>query len=522
MGLCLQRCALLAFTLCVLGWSPSFALGDDEASPACPVEPHWEEVRAGYAKDLRAKAKVLHKMGCYGLRDDLYARLITVAPDDKEARKWLKFRLKDGAWVRGRYNRPRGGSKKALAQGATIVAGVDAAWLAQREALVHRARTVADHQFLERAFLDVDGDGAAQAPLLRGLRMNLYVLAREAAALDVMATSQQALLESHGDDTEVRRILGHELHEGVYVLRETARAHKRRAALAELAKKAREDLPDGTTRELTSDEIGLGLVDWASVEAGAVHVAGTQKVEALLALARELVAGAAFFDAVLDVSTRRRPWTKANVFASHEDYGSFLERWPTRNKEALAAQREASLHVLWVDDRIAVSPVGVAGERDLALGMVLTVLAADTWTKDGVLPGWVDEGITRYVVWRFLGTRFTMSVATRYAGDSSGRTAIAPEANWFALAQKELEKNAALDLRLLLGKGVDAYSTRDALLVFAFAAFLVEGHAEQVAAFTKRTIAGEDLATVCKETLGDALPIVTLRFKTWLSEIAGS
>lgn len=92
------------------------------------------------------------------------------------------------------------------------------------------------------------------------------------------------------------------------------------------------------------------------------------------------------------------------------------------------------------------------------------------------------------------------------------------EVNWMDEARQLLEAGRATPLPVLLSRSVDAMSVSDALVSYAFAAFLIEAYPDVLPALLAKVGSGVPSLSAVPEALGRPLPEIHARFVRWLSE----
>jgi hypothetical protein len=110
----------------------------------------------------------------------------------------------------------------------------------------------------------------------------------------------------------------------------------------------------------------------------------------------------------------------------------------------------------------------------------------------------LGDAFARYLVWRQAGTRLTWPIDRSYVdplrGASLGRLHEA-RFDWAKAAAELLAPASARGaLRLALGKSIEAQTPEDALVAYAFSAYVFEGHADAAHPFALRMGGGQGLA----------------------------
>jgi hypothetical protein len=139
-------------------------------------------------------------------------------------------------------------------------------------------------------------------------------------------------------------------------------------------------------------------------------------------------------------------------------------------------------------------------------------------------PGWAFEGCGLYLSGLIASQRRTFFVKRTEYGESGTRKddlwsrLREKETDWREEARKLLASKEAPDLRLLLGKKLNAMNTEDMLASFALCAFLLEGRAEEAPKLLLAVGKGkqESIAVLSKAGLDPAT--LEIKLRRWLEE----
>jgi hypothetical protein len=234
------------------------------------------------------------------------------------------------------------------------------------------------------------------------------------------------------------------------------------------------------------------------------------------------VAGAVF-EAALGVAPTRRAGLTVYVFGAKGEFEFFLETFPVVDNPTLEGWRTSGLDLVFTGGRgMAVKANPPEAQTDLVVSTLFQQLLADTLATNGALRGWHTEGLARHLAWRLTGTRLSVGVSGRYAGQGGGHEIPGSADPWLAQARAALAKDPAVELHRLLGLGLDAFGTRESLLAYAFSVYLVEGFEGAAAPFARAFEAGSDAERACREALRMPRAVVEHRFARWLGEVAAA
>ncbi len=484
----LRRTAWVLVALCA-GAVPAGAEEDLDA--------RWQRLRKASMERVHELIAWCGTKKLFGCRADACEGVLTIAPDDPIARKWLKYRrANDGTWYRkGKWTRPRNLSK-----------GQDK-FEQRREELgewyLREAAPILDEAEEEGAF-----------------RLRAKLIATALAVDPESATF---------------RDWNHEVRDGdEWILLETRNARTRRKGLKETAEKAIEAVPKPSWVAARVED-KIGGVKWSAVLAvPRVRVLGTPPSAELAETLRFVDAswpvveyavglrapgyGASgkyaeavtiySFDSVLEGNrfyAKQPGVTARDVEFTAETCGSWL---PGRDAAMAKAEDEATRHE-------AATTQVVSHHLARLLGL-------------GVRHAWIAEGMGIYLTWQITGTRMLYSVndvESKYAEKdkpipeyeermSDGK------ASWLALGRALLKSEDKPEVHLMTGKNFNDLTKPEVLYAYCVSAYVVEGWPEKAAAFLREAGGrdGNDLDLVCLKALGFDAATFEARLLRWLRE----
>ena len=481
-----------------------------------------------HAARLAALAAWCQKNGVYAARDEVLERLLRYDPEHKQARKRLKYKRVDGAWVQNeRYKRPKNFKPKNLEGYAVRVAEVDAAFAKAMGAVFAACDSPSDlawAQNIAAAWSSARPEDAAAKAARRRLAMRQYQLLWGAGRAKEMEEVAELLRTTYPLDEEIRALLGEVAHEGEWWLRETLAAKARHKQLLAAAKEELEKHAASKAGELDKTDFMLGIPGLAARESKHIRAVGTIAEKELKAFVAMMEAAGAHFENVLGAAPTRRKQTTVYLLADQDQLDALLDRYPDLDPSLAKLQKTHGLHVFWADNKtLCAGPIPPAAQRELCVGVLYMLFLADTWFgSENLLPGWLDEGIARHLSFLMTGTRFGISVGGRYGAKDPTVARNVPDAhgNWLKASNKRLAKVEPWDLRLRLGKGIDAYTAEDSMIANVFAVYLLEGRHEHAAAFLERLARGEDPGLAARKALEMPLPVLEHRLRRFLAEMA--
>lgn len=517
---------VLSCLLCLVPLAAS-ARADDQTGSSAPEALHAKAV-AAHAEQLAALAAWCQKKGLYAVRDEVYETLLDYDPEHTQARKRLKYKQVDGAWVQSeRYKRPKNFKPQHLPTYEARRAEVDAAFAEALAAVFAACRSPVELAWAENVaarWARTRPEDPAPKAARRTLAMRRYEALWTAGRAEEMAEVASALRETFPVDGAIRELLGERAHGERWLLKETVTAKARRATLEQAAKRALEATEGIAAAELAKTDYMLGLTGLSALESEHIRAVGTIGEEALRAYVIAMQGAGPFFQQAVGTAPVRRKTLVSYLLAKPDELDALLDRYPGLDPKFAEQQKQHGLHVFWADGRtLCAGPIPPEAQRELCLGVLFMVFLADTWFGvDAPMPGWLDEGIARHLAFLMTGTRFGIAVGGRYGGKDPTVARNVPDAhgNWLKAAQARLGKLPSWDLRLLLGKGIDAYTARDSMIAYVLAVYLLEGRPDDVTAFLERLGKGEDPGLASRGALGMPLPILEHRLRRFLAEIA--
>lgn len=508
--------ALAAGLLVVLAAEGAWATG----TPA-----DLEALRARTALALNDHAEWCIKKRLFGQRDDTYEILLTFDPDHKGARKKLRFKKSDsGAWERdARYKRARNLARSGLEQEQERRAAVLATYRTAQLEIYAAATRMRDVLWARRELTALMREDPAEtriAPILRTLCLDYYRRAEERALVAEMSETAGQLRGLYPGDLEVRTALAETLHDGRWVLVETARTLEGAARLDQVTRDALKAIGTPAPATPRDTEAKIKLPWRAGVETEDVRAMGTVEGKVLAQVASLCQAAGPLFEAALETKPERREGLTLYLFGGKGEIDTFLSQYPVVANPSLEQRLTLDLDLVYADGRsLALKKNPPFGQLDLAVNTVLNQVFSDSLLGGADLRGWHAEGISRYLAFKLTGTRHSINVAGTYAGQGGDRHVPESKESWLARAHGFTSRKASVGLALMLGKGIDTFAVRDAVISYAFAVYLLEGTDKLAAPFVRTLHESADVDKACREILGAPLSIVEYRFKMWLNEV---
>lgn len=473
------------------------------------------------ARDLGDLARWCQEKRLYGKRDEVLEHLLRFDPEDEDARRRLRYhKAEDGMWVQdGKYHRPHNLARGADEADAKL-AKVLAAHRARMLAACRQASTIPELMAARREAEGLDrqhpGD-ADVAATLREVMLRTHAALREKGLVPEMEQAGAWLVQHHPQDLAVRAALGQSQHGGAWVLDETARALDHGGAFETVVAAARKAVTVGPGK-LPAAAQRIDLPWQPGVATKHVRVLGTADAKHLGELAITCEAAGTLFERAYGRAPVRRGGLTLFVFAGKGEVDKFLKGYPVVDNPTLALRDK--LDLVYADgSTLVLDPNPPDAWKDLAGNEILNQMLADTYLHSEAPRGWHAEGLSRYLAWKLTGTRLSINVSGKYAGQAGSREVPGSKDHWLVAARAALAKDPRADLQLTLGKGTDVFTPRDALIAYAFAVYLFEGFDGVAGAFVKALAASKDVDKVCRSILAMPRTVAEARLRHWLDEV---
>lgn len=476
------------------------------------------------AAQLNELADWCTKKRLYGRRDVTYAALLEVDPDHAEARKRLKYKRDDsGAWVQSpKYKAATNWNRGLVAESETRLEAIQAEHRMAVLDLLEAAATPTDLLWARREVeaLQSRRPGDERPPkVLRALVLRYYREMAERGVVREMEDAARFLRMHHPRDVAIRSSLGEVERGGIWILRETAETLKRQNALAKAARKAVLSV-EVEPIDLDRDEAKVELPWKPGVGTADLRVIGTADEKTLEKVAQHAQAAGAVFEAALGKAPSRREDLTLVVLAGKDEDDTFIANYPVVDNPSLQQRKKIGLDLVYLHGSgMLLRKNPPEAQLDLAVNTVLNQILSDTFLEHESPRGWHAEGISRYLAYALLGTRLSINVVGKYAGQGGDRHVPESKASWLSSAKAQLKTNPDVGLQLLMGKGVDTFGVRDAVLAYAFAVYLLEAHSEIAASFVRRQAETSDVDKASREILGLPRTVLEQRFVRWLDEV---
>jgi hypothetical protein len=482
----LRSLLVLAPLLVAAGLAPPPLVAPEPArAQEVDVAAEREAARRELVAGLEGLVEWCDEHRAFAARARLYGRLLRVEPDHAGARRGLGHkRQKDGSWKEpSRPRTPRDHDPEALAELAALEGEVDAAY--SRRVL---------------GLLEALPDAPPR------LRRELV----------------DDVLRSDPDDAAARALVGEARDGERWVLRETLAARARRGELKALVQRALADAPAPAPSEPLAREAAFGLPWQGVVASSEVRALSTGSVEEAERLARALPAARRFFEGALGLRARLPQGTTLLALANEGEKARFLDAHPSVDAEYRAfleplegsSIRDSSDFVNWAPDPL--------WRLDSLVRLGIMWLFVDSCGLSTRV-GWAFEGFGLYLTRELVGTRLTWFVQPSEYGQGRDDSALRARlmdtrTNWMGEAFTLLSGTSRPKLALMLGKDVNRLDTRDLLVSYALAAYLVEAEAERLPRVLGRLGKGEPSVQVLEEELGRPVTELPDHLLRWLSE----
>ncbi len=462
--------------------------GHGAADDGPPAAARLAAVKAGVVAALTDLAEWCPGAKLWGRRDAVAAEILSIDPDHAKARGWLKYkRGAGGSWVQDAGFRP--------AQDVS-----NAALLPD----FRRKRAAIGASFVESA-LPVADDPALP---LREREKTLDLLVRFAP-----------------EDERARAAHGEVLAGDRWVLRETVMAKARRPVLDAKSREAVSAVAAADRVKVRTDELALVTSPACVLQSGSMRlVAGLDCEEGRRAL-RLASASIGVFSAAFGVPSPGPGTFAYCYFGTRQDGLDLVNRHPAFD----AAEREFASHLdaWWMPGDAHVLVYAEAAERDTRIEWGPRIaLNRQLWLGFGLYlkQGCLYEGFALYLTWRTTGTHQTFTASLGEYTDPRAKDLAdrlrSPQADWLDEARTLHKQGVVPDLRLALGKDVNALSATDRLFGFALAAYAIEGRPDEAARFAGAFKDAADVDAALASSLRATPEGLEARMLRWLDETA--
>lgn len=486
------RRALSVLLLVAAGLGLQTPLHADEAADTAEAE-----VRAAVVEARKGLVTRLVELGDWcvavkllGQRDRLGQEILRIDPDQPKARAWLRYaKDRSGAWVQAKGYKPP----------ADVTNSTQLPELTRRrEALGTEA-------------------AAKVVPVLQRVGSALPLRRRELALDELlsMAPGDERVRVAHG---EVRDGAG-------FVLEEAKASRERRPALAALAAATILQVVAPLPATATPMERLFSPVPWERVYATAdLRILGPGTVPSALLLRAVALGQAArqAFTQLLGVEVEDIAGLTFFLYALPFDAYAFVDQTPLLDAAQRAMARKLSCYWMPKGPHVLVYPNDDETRVEWVPRIVVSGMLNGAFELMPV-HGFLFEGVGVWMTTRLCGTHRTFTVRKGdYASGASrdegfdGRIQ-ANDVDWLAEARRLLARQRRPELRLALGKDVNAMDAGDLIFAFALASYLFEARPEQVAPLLRAFPKGPVDAAV-EGSLGLTVEGLEARLVRWLEE----
>ncbi len=440
-------------------------------------------------------AKWAHKAKTYQQRDTAYELILTIDPDHKDARKFLKYSFdrKKEMWLRKRpYKTPKPGKPEVVAEGVVKLKALDDAFVGTMIELI-----------------DEHEEKLGPAKRSRELRA---VLAMAPDQIDIREALGYVAVEKGGKITWTTEV-------AIATL-------EARDELAESLAKAQDETPDLEEAELKDFEEAID-VDWGSPlmtkRVRVVHNVEDEESEKITEIGHFMWS---FLPDALGSKSKARKGFTIYVVDGESERAAVIESHPLlREREADSFQGVGAFWhgggpagFNWTNESIT--------RIDSSCKQITSNYIWQSYQIDGKV-GWVIEGVGQYINQMVLGTRLTYTLTrTEYEDKVKPRTndrVKDADADWIAIAGEVLAEAKPTRLASTLGRNTNELNSEDLVLAYTLVAYLREGHGvDTFAEVLKRVGAGEASSVVILEDVLQApLPEIQGMIEEWIAEVGG-
>jgi hypothetical protein len=330
------------------------------------------------------------------------------------------------------------------------------------------------------------------------------------------------LLALNPDDAVLHERNGEALLDGVWVLRETAAAKKRRPELKAIVAEALRAAPAAEPIEPDALERSLGI-DWtATVGTPLVRVLTTGDEAEARRAAQAAHAAGVLFQATLGARPTFPEPMRMFLLAKEGDKASFLGKHPGL---------DAGTRRFW--ERIEGAGVPQTGDfcywattpAKRLDGVIRILLGWLDHQVYGLTPdiGWIHEGFGIYLTRELLGTRLNWFALPEEGTTTAEHNALlakmySSDVNWMNEAYEMLKGERPPRFATFMKKDVAALTARELLYSYVLAAYLLEGWPDKTPELLRRLGGGGDQAAAIQSALGMSVQELDGRVLAWLAQ----
>ncbi len=463
----------------------------------------WDASRAAAVEKLETLAKRANGRRLFRSRDAVYEELLAFDPDHAKARSWLKYKRREGEWVRPRYSPPKDrGSKSARAEHQEAVVAWRSWWRQEVRRVHQRAR--------ERGDVPTADDVLRFALGLRPDDAEFRALAGEVR---------------DGDGTDAR-----------WILADTERALVNRARFLAVARQAMPAVPAPRPGSLQELDRGDAFA-WPTVLRGrTVRVVGNVSKAELEQHYRIAESAAAVFASVFGIeatlpvdSPQGAGSFPLYVVGTREQGNRFLAAEPGLAARDRATLDSFDLSFLPTRPGAVVKADSAAVRREATAHAVHAHFTREHLGHDvGRSGAWAEEAVAIYLAWLQVETRHLHGIPSQASVGASARPTgpfgrpvqgeegvgsnpVDATTDWYAQAAASLTARTPAELR-----------TPDLLAGYGIAVYVLEAHSEVSVAFFRDVASQQrvDLDAVLEKHLGRDATALLPHLLRWLREMS--
>lgn len=440
------------------------------------------DARAGLIKAQLALAEWCSSKELFLERDQAFQRVLTIDPDNLDARKGLRFaRNPDGSWKAPPPREAKNRNAKALE-----------AFPAQR------SKSVATYRDSMLDALKQENEDPA---------------ARSMVFDDVLLFDP--------DDARVHELLCEVKVENTWVLADTASAKKRRGEIKALVQESRAAVGEPDAIEPSADETAL-LESWScGLRGPGLRVLSTTDAADCRAVYDACHAIQELVDKVFEVEAKLPDDFAIYILPNAGEKDTFVDRLSGLKPDERAYLKTLTSTSVHNGVHVVVWDPDPKIRLDNAVRHTLTHLLQNAFSTSAQ-HGWVWDGLGLYLARELTGTRLTWFTTKPPSGDATDvalRGVLATsDTNWMNEALKILDGDAPPRVTALLSRSVDDLTAADMVVLYAFSAYVLEARADKAAHFVRRSCAGESPTELAQTILGLTSDELQARVLRWLKE----
>ncbi len=422
-------------------------------------------------------------------RDQVYTRILTLEPDNLDARKGLRYgRNPDGSWKDPPAREAKNRNPKGL-----------------EELPARRAKAIGRYR-----------------------DTMLELLASESTDPKLRREVYDEILRFDPDDARIHDVAAETKSGDQWVLADTVAAKARRAEIKTLVQSSKSDVPAAEEAPPTPEEAALAAWNTA-IGTSSMRVFSTGDEPEAQSILTTCLAAESLLNALFGFQATLPAGYTIFVLAHEGEKDGFIDKLPsltTAERDFIRGLQSSGVNE---DKHVALFDPEPRRRLDNSVRHTIGHLLHSACGVTAQC-GWVWEGAGLYLTRELCGTRLTWFISKAPATEDKEQQTLRSvllnsDTNWMNEALKLLDSEAAPKLDQVMRRDPNVMTMQDMLAAYALCAYLIESRPADAAKLFQR--AGENLASptaatdpvpAVQEILGLTIPDLEDRVRRWLKE----